>query len=65
MNAPLHARIERRIREIPASHGGYISVAPSNLGSALSGDLLERIATAAAKEAQDYYYERSLQPQSE
>jgi hypothetical protein len=60
MNTPLHTRIERRIRKIPASNGGYISVAPSGLGQVLSGDLLERIATEAAKEAQDYYHEQKV-----
>lgn len=60
MNLDLADRIERRLRGIPASHGGYISVLPSDLGRVLSRELLSRIADEAAKEAQDYYHEREV-----
>ena len=59
MSEALHTRIERRIREIPSSNPGYVSVVPENLGRLLSRSLLERIATEAAKEAQDYFHEQS------
>lgn len=47
----LSRRIAECIGEIPASHGGYIQVAPSNLRRVLDADLLKRIAYVAAIEA--------------
>lgn len=44
-------RIEDRIREIPVSNLGYISVARHNLGSVLDRQLLRKIAEEAAAEA--------------
>lgn len=49
--AELSTRIQRRLQSIPASNGGYISVAPTNLRSVLSRELLERICDDAADEA--------------
>jgi len=48
MTNNLADKIEAKIREIPASHGGYITVAPSNLGRVLDGALLRKIAEVAA-----------------
>lgn len=53
---PLHIRIESRVRALRASLGGDESF----LGEILTREMIERIASEAAKEAQDYYYERDL-----
>lgn len=55
----LATRIQRRLQDIPASHGGYISVAPSTLNRVLSRELLERIADDAADEAMAAYEQRT------
>lgn len=47
----LSRRIAGCIGEIPASHGGYITVAPSNLRRVLDKELLTKIADVAAEEA--------------
>lgn len=47
----LSTRIQRRLQDIPASHGGYIMVAPDTLRTVLSRELLERICDDAADEA--------------
>lgn len=44
-------RIEKRIREIPASNPGYVSLVREDLGMVLSHDLLRKIAEEAAAEA--------------
>lgn len=41
-------RIEARIRDIPASNPGYISVVRETLGAVLSRELLRKIAEEAA-----------------
>ena len=46
--AELSTLIQKRIQGIPASHGGYISVAPSTLRQVLDRRLLERICDEAA-----------------
>ena len=43
-------RIEKRIREIPASNPGVVSFTESVLRNVLSRDLIRRIAEEAAKE---------------
>lgn len=47
----LALKIQRRLQDIPASSGGYISVAPDTLRTVLSRELLERICDEAASEA--------------
>lgn len=49
--AELATKIQKRIQDIPASHGGYIQVAPTTLSSVLDRRLLERICDEAAAEA--------------
>ena len=44
-------RIEKRMREIPASNSSYISPIQENLGRVLSESLIRRIALEAAAEA--------------
>lgn len=48
----LAERIRERIAEIPASGGGYMSLYPETLRQKLSDELLDRIASVAADEAQ-------------
>lgn len=47
----LTERIENRIRAIPASNPGFISVGSRTLGDLLADDLLRTIAKEAAAEA--------------
>jgi hypothetical protein len=51
MKTTLSDQIEKRIRDIPASNPGYISLYPETLGSILSPELIREIAKAAAEVA--------------
>ena len=65
MAEPLHKRIERRIRKIPASHSGFSVATQSDVAQWLDGPLIKCIASEAAKEAQDYFHEQEAAQSAE